>query len=95
MSGGDLWEWIRSGRLQGNWEQVLRFGIQFCEGMEHACSHGIVAHRDVKPGNCLVTEDGTLKVTDFGLVRVAAGVDFKEVSQDGMGSAGVLFTTLF
>ena len=38
--------------------------------MIHVLSRGIKAHRDIKPDNCLVTEDRTLKVTDFGLAKV-------------------------
>ena len=50
--------------------QVLRFAIQFCDGMIHVFSKGITAHRDIKPTNCLITEDKILKVTDFGLAKL-------------------------
>jgi len=70
VSGGDLSDWIGTPRLSEDLPQVLRFAIQFCDGMSHALSKGIQAHRDIKPGNCLITEDHTLKVTDFGLAKV-------------------------
>jgi tetratricopeptide (TPR) repeat protein len=70
VSGGDLSDWIGTPRLSEDLPQVLRFAIQFCDGMTHALSKGIQAHRDIKPANCLITEDHTLKVTDFGLAKV-------------------------
>ena len=70
VSGGDLSSWIGTPRLSEDLPQVLRFAIQFCDGMSHALSKGIQAHRDIKPANCLITEDQTLKVTDFGLAKV-------------------------
>ncbi|HXD30623.1 MAG TPA: serine/threonine-protein kinase [Pyrinomonadaceae bacterium] len=70
VSGGDLSGWIGTLRLTEDPPQVLRFAIHFCDGMTHARSKGIKAHRDIKPQNCLITQDGALKVTDFGLVRV-------------------------
>ena len=70
VSGGDLSTWIGTPRLSEDLPQVLRFAIQFCDGMSHALSKGIQTHRDIKPGNCLITEDHTLKVTDFGLAKV-------------------------
>src|SRR5882724_7624882 len=69
VSGGDLSRWIGTPRLTEDLPQVLRFAIQFCDGMNHAVAKGIKVHRDIKPRNCLITEDYTLKVTDFGLAK--------------------------
>jgi serine/threonine protein kinase len=68
IQGGDLYRWIGTPRL--DLPRILRFGHQFCMGMEHAMRQGLHCHRDIKPGNLLVTEEGTLKITDFGLARV-------------------------
>jgi tetratricopeptide (TPR) repeat protein len=87
VTGGDLGKWIGTPRLTGNEQQVLKFAIQFCDGMHHALSKGITAHRDIKPQNCLVTEDGTLKVTDFGLAKVVSDLEARgRVSALGSGS---------
>ncbi|QEH35843.1 Serine/threonine-protein kinase PknD [Aquisphaera giovannonii] len=68
VQGGDLIRWIGTSRL--DLPRALRFGIQFCQGMEHAGRQGLSCHRDIKPGNLMVAEDGTLKITDFGLARI-------------------------
>src|SRR5580693_10689442 len=57
-------------------EQVLRYGIDICEGLEKAHKSGVV-HRDLKPGNIMLTKGGA-KLMDFGLAKSAAG---------GLGSA--------
>ncbi len=67
VQGGDLYRWIGTPRL--DLPRILRFGYQFCLGLEHALRQGLHCHRDIKPGNLLVTEAGTLKITDFGLAR--------------------------
>lgn len=68
VQGGDLVRWIGSRRL--DLAQALRFGVQFCQGMEHAARQGMSCHRDIKPANLLITENGVLKITDFGLARI-------------------------
>ena len=50
-------------------ETACRYAAQLAEGLQHISSLGLV-HRDVKPGNILVTEDGsTVKLVDLGLAR--------------------------
>jgi uncharacterized protein (TIGR03067 family) len=54
-----------------------------CGAVQHAHERGVV-HRDLKPGNVLVTADGTPKVTDFGLAkRLAGGAEDASPTQSG------------
>jgi serine/threonine protein kinase len=46
--------------------------VQTCRGLHYAHQHGIV-HRDVKPANIVVLNDGMVKIVDFGIARIAGG----------------------
>ncbi len=54
------------------WDRTVDLAIQICHGLKHAHDHGII-HRDLKPANLLITDDGTVKLTDFGIAKVFAG----------------------
>ena len=47
----------------------LGYIVRACEALDHAHRHGVV-HRDVKPGNIMVTKEGAVKVVDFGIARL-------------------------
>ena len=52
------------------WKETVHFTVQILRALSHAHERGIV-HRDIKPQNIMMLEDGTIKVTDFGIARFA------------------------
>jgi eukaryotic-like serine/threonine-protein kinase len=67
LAGGTLKQKIERGPLKV--EEAIDFGIQVALGLTKAHEHGIV-HRDIKSANILVTEDGLVKIVDFGLAKL-------------------------
>jgi eukaryotic-like serine/threonine-protein kinase len=60
--------------------ELLPILVQVARGLYVAHSHGII-HRDVKPANIMVSEDGDVKITDFG---VSTSTNQAQITQDGM-----------
>jgi serine/threonine-protein kinase len=73
VEGQDLKRRLRD--LDGPLEiaEAVRIGVQVCEVLDYAHRRGII-HRDIKPQNILLTRDGGVKVTDFGIARALSAV---------------------
>ena len=67
LEGETLSERLSKGALPV--DQVLKYGIEICEGLEKAHRSGVV-HRDLKPGNIMLTKGGA-KLMDFGLAKAS------------------------
>jgi serine/threonine-protein kinase len=67
-----------------NWREALHFITQITKALGHAHSRGII-HRDIKPHNVMVLRDGSVKVADFGIARVASG-GHSTLTQEALGS---------
>jgi eukaryotic-like serine/threonine-protein kinase len=67
IEGPTLADELRAGRLQP--ERVARYGAALADALAYVHERGLV-HRDVKPANVLITEDGRVHLADFGIARL-------------------------
>lgn len=83
VEGGTLASLVQDhGRIR--WQRVVEIGLQICAALTYSHGRGVI-HRDLKPGNLLLTKSGQVKLGDFGLVLLMAEVRLTEVGKT-MGS---------
>jgi serine/threonine protein kinase/tetratricopeptide (TPR) repeat protein len=91
-----IMEYVRGGSLQNLMRQqpqmplsqILKIGLELADALSRA-HHLKIIHRDLKPANVLIAEDGTPRLTDFGLAQIG---DAPSLTQSGMlmGTYGYL-----
>src|SRR5690606_19734653 len=58
-------------------DEAVRIASQICDALDHAHQNGII-HRDIKPHNILISKNGRIKVTDFGIARAVTSSDITQ-----------------
>ncbi|MCP4368174.1 MAG: serine/threonine protein kinase, partial [Deltaproteobacteria bacterium] len=83
ITGKHLKEYINSKPL--SIEEAINIATQIAEGLQAAHKKSIV-HRDIKSANIMSTEDGQVKIMDFGLAKIAGGVQLTK-KHSALGTA--------
>ena len=91
LSGGSLSERLADGPLPVS--DLLTLGIEVAEALVAAHAAGIV-HRDVKPGNIMITPSGQCKLLDFGLAKPAPVQEHQQSTTLGLTDKGVRVGTI-
>ncbi|MEE1057085.1 MAG: Stk1 family PASTA domain-containing Ser/Thr kinase [Acutalibacteraceae bacterium] len=84
IDGITLKEYLEQQENKIDWKMAVYFTSQILKAMQHAHEKGIV-HRDVKPQNMMLLQDGTIKVTDFGIARFS-NTETRTMTDKAIGS---------
>lgn len=87
IDGKTLKEIVSEGPL--NVKKAVDYALQIAAGIEHAHRKNII-HRDIKPQNIIVSNDGTVKIVDFGIARMTSQTTRTIAGKDVVGSVHYL-----
>ncbi|MGB9763401.1 MAG: serine/threonine-protein kinase [Minisyncoccia bacterium] len=68
IQGKTLKELLNEGK-RFSIKETIRIIIEVLKALSHANSKGVIAHRDIKPGNIMIDKDGNVKLMDFGIAK--------------------------
>src|SRR5213080_1381032 len=77
---------LRRGRFP--WDDIIELGKQVCSALQHAHDRGII-HRDMKPSNIMLTPEGQVKLTDFGIAKGFEGTQLTSTNHS-VGTASYM-----
>ena len=81
ISGGDLNNYINQNKINSE-QQLIEIFYKICIGINSLHSNHII-HRDIKPGNILITEYGDVRICDFGICKF---LDYNKVTNTSIGT---------
>ncbi len=84
IDGITLKEYLDQQENKIDWKMAVYFISQILKAIQHAHEKGII-HRDVKPQNMMLLQDGTIKVTDFGIARFS-NTETRTMTDKAIGS---------
>lgn len=76
INGRGLDEEMASSEIR---DRILAYSLEISEALEYLHAHGII-HRDIKPSNIMITDDGHVKIADFGISKAS---DFTRLTATG------------
>jgi hypothetical protein len=79
LTGGSLDDVLKK-RKRLDWKETVDYTVQIAKALEHAHNAGVI-HRDLKPGNLMLSEKGVLKLTDFGIARDNAATQLTQAGK--------------